>query len=91
MIEIGGSVPCRDRNEPWDSATSEECMVDNSVQRGALLRVRCEDLLHKLARIKRDIPVGGKLVLIIADAPGKGELRLQSTSEHIKELTDILP
>jgi hypothetical protein len=66
-------------------------MVNDVVQRGALLGVRCEDLLHKLARIKRDIPVGRKLVLIIADAPGKGELRLQSTSEHIKELTDILP
>ena len=51
-MEIGGSVPCGDRNEPWDSATSEECMVNDVVQRGVLLRVWCEDLLHKLVRIK---------------------------------------
>jgi hypothetical protein len=60
-------------------------MVNDVVQRRALLRVGCEDLLHKLARIERDIPVRRKLVLIIADAPGKGEFRSQSTSEHIKD------
>jgi hypothetical protein len=51
-MEIGGSVPCRDRYKPWDSATSKECMVNDVVQRGALLRVGCEVLLHKLARIQ---------------------------------------
>jgi hypothetical protein len=33
-------------------ATSEESMDNNVVQHGALLRVGCEDLLHKLACIE---------------------------------------
>jgi hypothetical protein len=50
-------------------------MVNDTVQCGALLRAGCEDLLYKLACIKRelrDIPVRRELVLIIADAPEKG-------------------
>jgi hypothetical protein len=72
MTEIGGSVSCGDWYVSWDNATSEESMVNNIVQRGALLRVGCENLLHKLARIERDIPVEWEFVLIIADAPEKG-------------------
>jgi hypothetical protein len=49
-------------------------MVNDAGQRGAILRVGCEDLLHKLARIDRDPPVGRKLVLIISDAPEKGRV-----------------
>ncbi len=52
MTEIWGSVPCRDRYEPWDNTTSEESMAKDVMQRGALLRVGCENLLHKLARIE---------------------------------------
>jgi hypothetical protein len=44
--ENGGSVLCGDRYEPWNNATGEESMVNDAVQRGALLRVGCEDLLH---------------------------------------------
>ena len=72
MTEIGGTVPCGDRHEPWDNTTSNESMVNDTVQRGALLRIGCEDLLYKLACIERDIPVRRELVLIIADAPEKG-------------------
>ncbi len=72
MTEIGGNVACGDRYGPWDNATSEESMVKDVVQRGALLRVGRKNLLHELARIERDIPVGWELVLIIANAPEKG-------------------
>jgi hypothetical protein len=40
--ENGGRVPCGDR---WNNATGDESMVNDAVQRGALLRVECEDLL----------------------------------------------
>jgi hypothetical protein len=46
-------------------------MVDDVVQRRALLRVGCEYLLYELTRVERDLPVRWKLVLIIADAPRK--------------------
>jgi hypothetical protein len=44
-----------------------------------------------LARIQRDTLVRQNLILIVEDVPRKGKFRLQSTSEHIKELTDTLP
>jgi hypothetical protein len=47
-------------------------MINAVVWREALVRVGCENLLHKLTRIERDITVGWEFVLIIADAPEKG-------------------
>ena len=54
-MEIGGSIPCGDRLEPWDNTASKESRVNDTVQCGALLRIGCEDLLYKLACIERDI------------------------------------
>ena len=68
MTEIRGSVLCGDRYKPWDNTTSEESMINNTVQGGALLRVGSEDLLHKFTCFKGDIPVRRKLVLVIAYA-----------------------
>jgi hypothetical protein len=80
VTEIGGSVPCGDRHEPWNNTASKESMVNDTVQRGALLKIGCEDLLYKLACIERDIPVRWELVLIIADAPEKGVFSIAPAS-----------
>lgn len=77
MTEIRRCVPRGDGNVSRDCATGKESVVNNVVQRGTFLRVGCEYLLHELTRIERDLPVGRKLVLIIADAPANGDLRLQ--------------
>ncbi len=53
----GGGVPRRDRDISWDSATDEESVVDDVVQRRVLLRVGCEYLLYELRHIERDLPV----------------------------------
>jgi hypothetical protein len=70
--KFGGRIACRDRYELWDDAISEESMVKDVMQRGALLRVGHKNLLHKLARIRRDISARWELVLIITNAPEKG-------------------
>ena len=90
MTEIGGGVSRRDGDISWDSATDEESVVDDVVQRRTLLRVGCEYLLYELTRIERDLPVRWKLVLIIADAPTNVHLGLECTSKFAKELTDKL-
>ena len=38
MTEIEGSTPCGDRYKPWDNTTSEESMINNTVQGGVTLR-----------------------------------------------------
>ena len=91
MTEIGRCVPCRDRDISWDSATEEERVVDDVVQRRTLLRVGREYLLYELTRVERDLPVRWELVLIIADAPTNAHLRLERTNEFARELTDTLP
>jgi hypothetical protein len=71
VTEIRGSVSCGDRYKSWDNTTSEESMINNTVQGGALLRIGSEDLLHKFTCFEGDIPVRRELVLVIADAPEK--------------------
>ena len=69
----------------------EESVVDDVVQRRALLRVGCEYLLHEFTHIERVLPVGWELVLIIANAPMNTHLRLERTKEFARELTDTPP
>jgi hypothetical protein len=52
-------------------------MVNDAVQRGMLLRVGCEDLLNKLARVERDIEVEREPVAIIMDVPERGRFQLR--------------
>jgi hypothetical protein len=52
--------------------TSEESMINNVVWREALLRIGCDNLLHKLTRIEGDFTVRWEFVLIIADTTEKG-------------------
>jgi hypothetical protein len=53
--KFGGRIKCRDRYELWIDATSEESMVKDVMQHGALLRVKHKNLLHKLVCIWQDI------------------------------------
>ena len=69
----------------------EESVVDDVVQQRALLWVGCEYLLHKFTHVERVLPVGWKLILIIADAPTNAHLRLEHTKEFARELTDTPP
>ena len=69
----------------------EESVVDDVVQRRALLRVGCEYLLHEFTHVERVLPVGWELVLIIADVPTNAHLRLEHTKEFARELTDTPP
>ena len=83
--------PARNRDISWNSATEEESVVDDVVQRRALLRVGCEYLLYELMRVERDLPVRWELVLIVTDAPTNAHLRLERANEFARKLTDTLP
>ena len=64
----------------------EESMVNDAVQHGMQLRVRCEDLLNKLARVERDIEVEQEPVAIIVDVPERGQFQLHHVMAGTSEL-----
>jgi hypothetical protein len=57
VSEVGRHVPRGGGYVSRNDAEGEKPVVDDVVQRGELLQIGREDLLHELARVGRYVPV----------------------------------
>lgn len=67
MTEFWYSIARGRWNVRRDDTTSEELVVYNFMERGALLGIGREYALHKLASFYRNLALGWEFVLVVAD------------------------